>query len=143
LAVLQERIGWLLKRPVGRPPRDIRRYYASFSYQAALWTRSDRVVAKVEWHPGALYPRVGFIVTNMTRPPERVVMCGTAEQRIKEREERDRLDPPVLSPLRRQRGATATARSGLQPRQLPPHPDLARGGQAVVDGDVARPVGQD
>ena len=23
-----------------------------------------RVVAKVEWHPGELYPRVGFIVTN-------------------------------------------------------------------------------
>ena len=66
----------------------MRRYYASFSYQAASWTRSRRVVAKVEWHPGELYPRVGFIVTNMTRPPERVVMFynqrGTAEQRIKE-----------------------------------------------------------
>ena len=86
--VLQKRIGWLLKRPVGRPPHDVRRYYASFSYQAASWTRSRRVVAKVEWHPGELYPRVGFIVTNMTRPPERVVMFynqrGTAEQRIKE-----------------------------------------------------------
>jgi hypothetical protein len=31
------------------------------------------VVAKVEWHPGELYRRVGFIVTNMTRPAERVV----------------------------------------------------------------------
>jgi hypothetical protein len=87
-AVLQERIGWLIKRPVGRPPHDVHRYYASFSYQAASWTRSRRVVAKVEWHPGEFYPRVGFIVTNMTRPPERVVMFynqrGTAEQRIKE-----------------------------------------------------------
>jgi hypothetical protein len=87
-AVLQERIGWLLRRPVGRPPRDVRRYYASFSYQAASWTRSRRVVAKVEWHPGELYPRVGFIVTNMTRPPERVTLFynqrGTAEQHIKE-----------------------------------------------------------
>ena len=27
---------------------------------------------KVEWHQGELYPRVGFIVTNMTRPAERV-----------------------------------------------------------------------
>ena len=46
------------------------------------------MVAKVEWHPGELYPRVGFIVTNMTRPAERVVMFynhrGTAEQWIKE-----------------------------------------------------------
>ncbi len=32
-----------------------------------------RVIAKVEWHPGELYPRVGFIVTNMSRPAERVV----------------------------------------------------------------------
>ncbi len=87
-AVLQERIGWLLKRPVGRPPHAVRRTYASLSYQAASWTRCRRVVAKVEWHPGELYPRLGFIVTNITRPPERVVMFynqrGTAEQRIKE-----------------------------------------------------------
>jgi DDE family transposase len=87
-AVLQERIGWLLKRPVGRPPHAVRRYYTSFSYRAGSWTQSRRVLAKVEWHPGELYPRVGFIVTNMTRPPERVVMFynqrGTAEQRIKE-----------------------------------------------------------
>jgi hypothetical protein len=38
--------------------------------------------------PGELYPRVGFIVTNMTRPAERVVgfynQRGTAEQWIKE-----------------------------------------------------------
>jgi hypothetical protein len=44
--------------------------------------------AKVERHPGELYPRVGFIVTNMTRPAERVVAFynnrGTTEQHIKE-----------------------------------------------------------
>jgi hypothetical protein len=32
-----------------------------------------RVVAKVEWHPGELYARDGFIVTNLARPAERVV----------------------------------------------------------------------
>jgi Transposase DDE domain group 1 len=46
------------------------------------------VIAKVEWHPGELYPRVGFIVTNMSRPAERVVAFynkrGTCEQWIKE-----------------------------------------------------------
>ena len=46
------------------------------------------MVAKVEWHPGQLYPRVGFIVTNLSRPAERVTKFyngrGTAEQRIKE-----------------------------------------------------------
>jgi hypothetical protein len=32
--VLQRRIGYLLKRPVGRPPDEVRRYYASFTYRA-------------------------------------------------------------------------------------------------------------
>ena len=87
-AVLQQHIGWLLKRPLGRPPHEVRRYYASFGYRAGSWNKARRVVAKVEWHPGELYPRVGFIVTNMTRPAERVVAFynqrGTAEQHIKE-----------------------------------------------------------
>jgi hypothetical protein len=86
--VLQERIGYLLKRPVGRPPNEVRRYHANFRYQAASWSKPRRVIAKVEWHPGELYPRVGFIVTNLSRPAERVVAFynqrGTAEQWIKE-----------------------------------------------------------
>ena len=72
-AVLQECIAHLLTRPVGRPPNHVRRYYTGFSYQAGSWDRKRRVVAKVEWHPGELYPRVGFIVTNLSRPAERVV----------------------------------------------------------------------
>ena len=75
--VLQERIGYLLKRPVGRPPIEVRRFYASFSYQAQSWKKPRRVGTKLEWHPGELYPRVGFIVTNMTRPAERVVAFYT------------------------------------------------------------------
>ena len=86
--VLQERIGHLLTRPVGRPPRKPQVFFASFSYQAQSWTKSRRVVAKVAWHQGELYPRVGFIVTNLTRPAERVSKFyngrGTAEQWIKE-----------------------------------------------------------
>ena len=66
----------------------MQRFHVSFSYQAKSWIESRRVVVKVEWHPGELYPRVGFIVTNMTRPAERVVAFynkrGTAEQWIKE-----------------------------------------------------------
>jgi hypothetical protein len=87
-AVLQRRIAHLLTRPVGRPPHEVRRVYASFRYQAQTWSQSRRVVAKVEWHPSELYPRVGFLVTNLCRPPERVVAFynqrGTAEQWIKE-----------------------------------------------------------
>jgi Transposase DDE domain group 1 len=62
--------------------------YASFHYQANGWTKARRVVAKIEWHQGELYPRVGFIVTNLSRPAKRVVKFyngrGTAEQWIKE-----------------------------------------------------------
>ncbi len=86
--VLQESIAHRLTRPVGRPPNHVRRYYASFSYQAGSWNKKRRVVAKVEWHPGELVPRVGYIVTNLSRPAERVVAFynhrGTAEQNIKE-----------------------------------------------------------
>jgi hypothetical protein len=46
--VLQERIGYLLKRPVGRPSHDVRRSYANFTYQAGSWTKPRRAVAKVE-----------------------------------------------------------------------------------------------
>jgi DDE family transposase len=71
--VLQHRIGYLLKRPVERPSNEVRRFHANFTYQAGSWTKPRRVIAKVEWHPGELVPRVGFIVTNLSRPAERVV----------------------------------------------------------------------
>ncbi len=86
--MLRECIAHLLTRPVGRPPNHVRRTYASFSYRANSWDKARRVVAKVEWHPGELFPRVGFIVTNLSWPAERVVAFynqrGTAEQHIKE-----------------------------------------------------------
>jgi hypothetical protein len=73
---------------IGRPAHHVRRCHASFSYQAGSWSQPRRVIAKVEWHPEELYPRVGFIVTNMSRPAERVVAFynkrGTCEQWIKE-----------------------------------------------------------
>jgi hypothetical protein len=87
-SVLQGKIGHLLKRPVGRPPQEVRRFFASFSYRAQSWNKPRHVVAKVEWHPGELYPRVGFIVTNLPRSAEGVVAFynhrGTCEQYIKE-----------------------------------------------------------
>ena len=46
------------------------------------------MVAKVEWHRGELFPRVGFIVTNLSWRSKNVVQFyngrGTAEQWIKE-----------------------------------------------------------
>jgi hypothetical protein len=47
--VLQERIGHLLTRPVGRPPKRPQVFHASFSYQAQSWSKPRRVVAKMGW----------------------------------------------------------------------------------------------
>ena len=87
-AVLHREIEHLLTRPVGRPPNKPVVWYHDFLYQAGSWDRSRRVVAKIEWHKGELFPRVGFVVTNLRRPSWRVVKFyngrGTAEQWIKE-----------------------------------------------------------
>jgi hypothetical protein len=81
-------IKWLLTRPVGRPSNTPVVWYAGFLYQAKSWSKARRVVAKVEWHSGELFPRIGFIVTNLKRPAKAVVRFynqrGTAEQWIKE-----------------------------------------------------------
>ena len=86
--ILQEHITHLLTRPVGRPPKGPQRFYHSFNYQAQSWDHSRRVVAKVQWHQGELFPRVGFIVTNLGGSASNVVNFynrrGTAEQWIKE-----------------------------------------------------------
>jgi hypothetical protein len=86
--VLMASISHLLTRPVGRPSHKPKVFYESFSYRAQSWDRPRRVVAKVEWHWDELFPRVGFIVTNMTGWSRNVVKFyngrGTAEQWIKE-----------------------------------------------------------
>jgi hypothetical protein len=85
---LERKVAQLLTRPVGRPSYKPVVRYKSFLYQAASWTRARRVVAKVEFHFGELFPRVGFIVTNFRTSSRAVVRFynkrGTAEQWIKE-----------------------------------------------------------
>ena len=88
-AVLEGCIAHRLTRPVGRPSKTkVKRFYEDFQYQAASWDKPRRVIAKIEWHPGELFPKIGFIVTNLTMEPDRVVRFynqrGTAEQHIKE-----------------------------------------------------------
>jgi len=86
--ILEQDIEELLTRPVGRPGNKPVVWYKSFLYQAASWKTARRVVAKVEHHAGELFPRVGFIVTNLSLPSRAVVRFynkrGTAEQWIKE-----------------------------------------------------------
>lgn len=62
--------------------------YKDFLYRAESWSKARRVVAKVECHPYEMFPRVGFIITNLRCGNKKVVKFynkrGTCEQWIKE-----------------------------------------------------------
>jgi hypothetical protein len=86
--IMESDIKQLLKRPEGELPKKPVIRYHDFQYHAGRWDQPRRVVAKVEWHRGQLFSRVGFIVTKLSAKPEAVVHFynrrGTAEQWIKE-----------------------------------------------------------
>src|ERR1017187_7497586 len=70
---LEGDIAELLTRPVGRPSYKPVVWYKSFLYQAASWKTARRVVAKVEFYFGELFPRVGFIVSTLAADNRAVV----------------------------------------------------------------------
>lgn len=77
-----------MTRPIGRPSFKTIVFYYSFQYQAGSWDCSRRITAKAEWHAGEIFPRVRFIVTNMTGSATKVIKFyngrGATEQWIKE-----------------------------------------------------------
>ena len=81
---LERDIAELSTRPVGRPGHKPVVCYNGFLYQAASWTKARRVVAKIEFHFGELFPRVRFIVTNLETDSRALARFsnkqGTAEQ---------------------------------------------------------------
>ncbi len=86
--VLQREIAHLLVRPTEWPSQKPIVSHHDFAYQAQSWNVPRRVVAKVEWHQGELFPRIGVIVTNLSYPVKGITQFyngrGTAEQWIKE-----------------------------------------------------------
>ena len=86
--VLERTIARWMTRPVGRPSHKPKVVYHNVRYQAGSWDQARRVVVKIAWHAGELFPRVGFIVTNLKWRSKRVVRFynkrGTSEQWIKE-----------------------------------------------------------
>jgi hypothetical protein len=88
-AILMRLLEPYLNRPVGRPPKSgIQVKVVDLQYQAKSWHKPRRVVAKIEWHQGELFPRIGFVVTNSRLPAGKVIKVynGRAEieNRIKE-----------------------------------------------------------
>ncbi len=82
--VLDRKIAAWLTRPVGRPLGKPRFVCHSFRYRAGSWDRDRRVVVEIAWHASELFPRVGFVVTNLNWRSRRVIRFsnerGTAEQ---------------------------------------------------------------
>jgi hypothetical protein len=76
-------------RPVGRPPQGgIQVKIVDLHYQAKSWSKPRRAVAKIEWHRGELFPRIGFVATDSRLPAGKVVKVyhgrGDVENRIQE-----------------------------------------------------------
>ena len=92
--------------------------YKSFQCQADSWTTPRRVVAKVEHHVGELFPRVGFIVTNLPIHNRAVVRFynkrGTAEQWIKEGKQATHWNAAVVPSISSERGPAAAERIRVQ-----------------------------
>jgi hypothetical protein len=98
---LERDIEELLMRPVGWPSHSPVVRYKGFLHRAASGSTARRVVAKVEFHAGELFPCVGFIVTNLKLPSRAVVRFykqpGQGRAMDQGRQVGGELDPSFLS----------------------------------------------
>ena len=102
---LERDITDLLTRPVGGPSHRPVVRCKSFLCQTRSWTKARRVVAKVEFHFGELFPRVGFIVTNL----DPATVAGSEVERLAAfRLVRDQIHERVKSFCREQEAGSET-----------------------------------
>ena len=121
--VLREKIAHLLTRPVGRPSlTKVNRFYEDLEYQAASWDKERRVIAKIEMASGRAVPACRLY---RHQPADGAGLGGAVLQPARHRRAahqgrqiRLSLDAAVMPEVPRQRGATATARAGLQSGNL-------------------------
>ena len=135
-------------RPVGGRRTTCSASTRRFRYQAGSWAHPRRVVAKVEWHLGELFPRVGFIVTNSTsqRSKNVVGILQPARNRRaahKRGQRCDQMDAALVSHVRRKRCPTSASCTGLQPRQLPTNARDAGCDRGLDAHEFAREADQD
>jgi hypothetical protein len=85
---LAEGVSELLIKPSEENKNRYITLYKDIVYQAKSWDKARRVIAKIEHHSDELFPRVGFIITNLKWKNKKVVKFynkrGTCEQWIKE-----------------------------------------------------------
>src|SRR5262249_34170709 len=139
--------GYLLTRPVGRPPHHVRQFHANFGYQAGTWTKPRRVIAKVEWASRrTLSPR--RLHRDEHEPPGRARRCFLQQARdVRAMDQggqrRDQVDATVVPNVRRQRGAAPASCARLRPRQFPAHAGDAGADQGLVADESEGQTDQD
>ena len=116
--VLEGRIGYLLKRPVGRPPNEVQRFYANFTYQAGSWIKPRRVIAQYRCfrvHFSLLVRPCldGFAKTDcmdrtVTRPTGQALLGSQASARQNLTARRGRLTSPGKDTGRSEGGSSRT-----------------------------------
>src|SRR6516165_5573107 len=144
--VLQDRIGYLLKRPVGRPAHHVRR-----SCELQLSGRKLEQAA-----PGDCQGRVASRRTlsarrlhrNEHEPPGRArgrVLQQARHVRAMDqgRQGRDQMDAPVVPDIRGQRRAAPTSCARLQPREFPADAGDAGADQGLVTDKLEGQADQD
>ena len=108
-SVLQDRIGYLLKRPVGRPPLEVCRYYASFSYQAQSWKKPrrpghDRQRRRVNRQsvvdPGIIGSEHVHMAYNASKAAVRLMTKSVAVQHAKDKIRANSVHPGIMPPMR-------------------------------------------
>ncbi|MGA8572822.1 MAG: IS1380 family transposase [Desulfobaccales bacterium] len=124
-AILMRLLEPHLNRSVGRAPKSgIQVKVVDLQYQAKSWHKLRRVVAKIEWHRGELFPRIGFVVTNSRLPAAKVIKVynGRAEieNRIKEGKNTLRWDKTSCQKFEANQARLQMGVSGLQPPAYDP-----------------------
>src|SRR5262249_35423456 len=143
--VLQDSIGYLLKRPVGRPAHHVRRCHASFSYQAGSWSQPRRCQGRVASRRTLSARRLH---RDEHEPPGRA--RGRVLQQARHlramgqgRQGRDQMDAAVMPDVRGQRRAAPTSCARLQSRQFLAHAGDARADQGLVTDKLEGEADQD
>ena len=144
---LERDIAELLTRPVGRPSHKPVVWYKGFLYQAASWKTARRVVAKVEFHFGELFPRVGFIVTNLETPEPGggavLQQAGDGGAVDQGRQAGGEDDAAELSSVPLERSAAGAEPAGLQPGESVAAAGAAEENRELVADELAATAGED
>jgi hypothetical protein len=129
---LERDIAELLTRPAGRPSHKPVVWYKGFLYQAASWKTARRVVAKVEFHAGELFPASGLHrdQSGDAKPDGGALLqqAGHGGAMDERRQASGEDDAVVLPSLSVEPGAAGTEPSGLQLGQF-----VAAVGAAAAD----------